>query len=41
MNNDYILIVDDEASVTEVVSLYLKREGFRTSAAHPRRIQPP
>ncbi len=33
MSNEYILIVDDEASVTEVVSLYLKREGFRTAAA--------
>lgn len=28
-----ILIVDDEASVVEVVSLYLQREGFRVRAA--------
>jgi len=30
---DDILIVDDEASVVEVVSLYLQREGFRARAA--------
>lgn len=29
-----ILIVDDEASVVEVVSLYLQREGFRVRSAH-------
>ena len=34
MSGDFILIVDDEASVTEVVSLYLEREGFRTATAH-------
>lgn len=28
-----ILIVDDEASVIEVVALYLQREGFRTRSA--------
>lgn len=28
-----ILVVDDEASVVEVVTLYLKREGFRVRAA--------
>jgi DNA-binding response OmpR family regulator len=28
-----ILVVDDEASVVEVVSLYLKREGFRVRTA--------
>ncbi len=28
-----ILIVDDEATVVEVVSLYLRREGFRVRAA--------
>jgi len=28
-----ILVVDDEASVVEVVSLYLKREGFRVRVA--------
>lgn len=28
-----ILVVDDEASVVEVVSLYLKREGFRVRQA--------
>ena len=30
---DEILIVDDEASVTEVVSLYLQREGFKVRQA--------
>lgn len=30
---DDILVVDDEASVVEVVSLYLKREGFRVRQA--------
>ena len=34
MSGDLILVVDDEASVTEVVSLYLEREGFRTKAVH-------
>lgn len=34
MSGDLILVVDDEASVTEVVSLYLEREGFRTTAVH-------
>lgn len=29
-----ILVVDDEASVVEVVSLYLKREGFGVRVAH-------
>lgn len=29
-----ILVVDDEASVVEVVSLYLRREGFVVRAAH-------
>ncbi|MBP7046021.1 MAG: response regulator, partial [Chloroflexi bacterium] len=28
-----ILVVDDEASVVEVVSLYLKREGFQVRVA--------
>ena len=28
-----ILIVDDEASVVEVVSLYLQREGFQVRVA--------
>lgn len=28
-----VLVVDDEASVVEVVSLYLKREGFRVQQA--------
>lgn len=30
---DNILIVDDEASVVEVISLYLKREGFNVRTA--------
>lgn len=30
---DEILVVDDEASVVEVVSLYLKREGFQVRQA--------
>ena len=30
---DEILVVDDEASVVEVVTLYLKREGFRVRQA--------
>lgn len=30
---DNILVVDDEASVVEVVSLYLKREGFNVQTA--------
>lgn len=29
-----ILVVDDEASVVEVVSLYLKREGYEVRQAH-------
>lgn len=29
-----VLVVDDEASVVEVVSLYLKREGFTVRQAH-------
>ena len=28
-----ILVVDDEASVVEVVSLYLRREGFQVRVA--------
>jgi two-component system response regulator ResD len=32
-NSDDILVVDDEASVVEVVSLYLKREGFSVRSA--------
>lgn len=34
MSGEFILIVDDEASVVEVVSLYLEREGFHTASAH-------
>jgi DNA-binding response OmpR family regulator len=33
MYDDPILVVDDEDSVVEVVSLYLKREGFTVSQA--------
>ncbi|MBI3361996.1 MAG: response regulator transcription factor [Chloroflexi bacterium] len=33
MSGDLILVVDDEPSVTEVVSLYLAREGFRVATA--------
>lgn len=29
-----VLVVDDEASVVEVVALYLRREGFQVRAAH-------
>jgi DNA-binding response OmpR family regulator len=29
-----VLVVDDEASVVEVVALYLKRDGFQVRAAH-------
>jgi len=32
-NSPHILVVDDEASVVEVVSLYLKREGFEVLTA--------
>lgn len=34
MPNEHILVVDDEASVVEVVSLYLQRDGFRVSEAN-------
>ncbi|MCA9926546.1 MAG: response regulator transcription factor [Anaerolineales bacterium] len=33
-----ILVVDDEASVVEVVSLYLKREGFQVRVARDGRL---
>ncbi|MCB9137720.1 MAG: response regulator transcription factor [Caldilineaceae bacterium] len=33
MNDTTILIVDDEASITEVVSLYLSRAGYRVQTA--------
>ena len=33
MNDTLILIVEDEASIAEVVSLYLKRAGFRVQIA--------
>jgi DNA-binding response OmpR family regulator len=33
MSSETILVVDDEASVTEVVSLYLERDGFRVATA--------
>lgn len=33
LNGDDILVVDDEASVIEVVSLYLKREGYSVRTA--------
>ncbi|MEW5989304.1 MAG: response regulator transcription factor [Chloroflexota bacterium] len=32
-NSEEILVVDDEASVVEVVSLYLKREGYQVRTA--------
>lgn len=34
MAQEEVLIVDDEASVVEVVSLYLEREGFAVRQAH-------
>lgn len=34
MNNEYILVVDDEPQVLEVLELYLTREGFRVSVAN-------
>ncbi|KAB8141113.1 response regulator transcription factor [Chloroflexia bacterium SDU3-3] len=33
MANELILIVDDEPTIVEVVSLYLGREGYRTATA--------
>lgn len=33
MNNKTILVVEDEASIAEVVSLYLKRAGFNVQVA--------
>jgi DNA-binding response OmpR family regulator len=33
MNDSLILVVEDEASIAEVVSLYLKRAGFRVQIA--------
>src|SRR5215212_3440740 len=33
MNGKHILIVEDEASVAEVVSLYLKRAGYEVQIA--------
>jgi DNA-binding response OmpR family regulator len=34
MNGPYILVVDDERSISEVVSLYLSRAGYRVKLAH-------
>ncbi|HRC74636.1 MAG TPA: response regulator, partial [Kouleothrix sp.] len=33
MSGETILIVDDEATIVEVVALYLQREGFRAIVA--------
>jgi DNA-binding response OmpR family regulator len=33
MNDTLVLVVEDEASIAEVVSLYLKRAGFRVQVA--------
>ncbi len=33
MNNITILVVEDESSIAEVVSLYLKRAGFTVQVA--------
>ena len=33
MNNKSILVVEDEASIAEVVSLYLQRAGFTVQIA--------
>ncbi len=34
MSNDLIVVVEDEPNIAEVVSLYLRRSGFRVSIAH-------
>jgi DNA-binding response OmpR family regulator len=34
MNGPLILVVDDERSISEVVSLYLKRAGYQVKIAH-------
>jgi DNA-binding response OmpR family regulator len=34
MNDGYILIVEDEPNIAEVVSLYLRRAGFRVQATN-------
>jgi len=34
MSNDLIIVVEDEPNIAEVVSLYLRRSGFRVSIAH-------
>ena len=34
MNGPLILVVDDERSISEVVSLYLTRAGYRVKVAH-------
>lgn len=34
MNGPFILVVDDERSISEVVSLYLSRAGYRVRLAH-------
>jgi DNA-binding response OmpR family regulator len=33
MNTKNILVVEDEASIAEVISLYLKRAGFNVQIA--------
>lgn len=33
MSGELILLVDDEANITDLAALYLKQEGFRTEAA--------
>lgn len=33
MSNERILVVDDEANIVELVSMYLKREGFQVEQA--------
>lgn len=34
MSNNLIVVVEDEPNIAEVVSLYLRRSGFRVSIAH-------
>ncbi|MEZ4734712.1 MAG: response regulator [Caldilineaceae bacterium] len=34
MNNPMILVVDDEQSISEVVSLYLTRSGYEVKVVH-------
>ena len=33
MSKEYILIVDDEPQIIQLIVMYLKREGFQTASA--------